>query len=299
MVTIEKMKKICLQEMGEDAVPRITENSFYPDIDNTYTVLPYQGKRLVVQSTQNFGFKKLGDMQSSKQGLAIYGDILVRMANVSTSTTHIIYRIRPTGILEQVATFTNSSVGHSNALQFAPTLEDGQTLPYLYVANLDNKCTVLSIGANYAVSVVQVITISATNAGGNILIGDDGYIWSVSLNSSNNHYHFVKFRKVLVSEGNVTLTDSDILDEWETTEEYPYSIYVWQGMMIKFGKIWFVFGQTTSGTKRGIAIYDTATHALVTIIDLNAIEYELEDLDTWEDSIILATYSSPYYILKF
>lgn len=293
------MKQICLQDAGLDAAPRTTEVSLYPDIDNTFTPVSYEGERLVTRRRQILGYKQLGSMQDSKQGMAIYGDILVRMANVSTSTTHIIYRIMPSGILEQVATFTDSSVGHSNALQFAPSLEAGQAYPYLYVANLDLKCSVLSIAADFSVTKVQTITIDVAGAGGNILMGDDGYIWSVTLDS-NDHYHFVKFRRVAVSEGDVTLTDADVLDEWSSQESWPYATFVWQGMMVKFGKVWFVYGQTqNSSQRRGIAVYDTATHAFVTDLHLDGINYEPEDVDAWNDSLILATYSAPYYLLKF
>jgi hypothetical protein len=268
-------------------------------VDANYTVINYEGERLIARQRQSFGVKKLGDMDSSKQGLAIYGDKVVRMANVSTSTTHIIYQISSAGVLTQVATFT-ASTGHSNSLQFAPTLEAGQDFPYLYVANLVKKCSVLSISSAYEVSIVQTITIGASEVANdcNVQIGDDGYIWAV-YGTSANKYRFIKFRRVAVSEGDVTLTDADIVDEWTTVESYPYSSYVWQGMKIRNGKIWFVYGQTGSSKKRGIVVYDTVTHAYVTTLDLASINQEFEDMDFWRDSVILATYSSPYYQLQF
>lgn len=287
-----------MQAGGIDAAPRTTEGSLYPNIDDTYSVVFYEGERLVVRKQQFFGIKSLGNMDSSKQGLAIYGNKVVRMANVSTSTTHLIYQISSAGVLSQLATFT-ASTGHSNSLQFAPTLESGQTFPYLYVANLLKKCSVLSISSSYEVSIVQTITIGISEVANdcNVQIGDDGYIWAVELDS-NNHYHFMKFRRVAVSEGDVTLTASDIVDEWATVESYPYATYVWQGMKIRAGKIWFVYGQTGPSKARGIVVYDTATHAYVTTLNLASVNYEFEDMDFWNDSVIIATYSSPYYQIQ-
>ena len=228
--------------------------------------------------------------------MAIYGDILVRMAKTSTSTTHVVYQIAADGTLTQLATFTLSGTGHSNALQFAPVLEAGQTLPYLYVSDVTNNCYVLSFDSAYQATIVQTITISGSAS--QILRGDDGYVWS-SLPGTGNHRRLRKYRRVAVSEGNVTLADSDKLDEWETLEAFPSSTYTMQGWKIKEGRLWLLYGDTNAGDQRGMCVYDTATHALIARIDLTnfgAIEYE--DLDFWDGAVILATDKKDSYILR-
>ena len=288
------MKQICIQDGGVDASPRVNEVSLYPNIDDNYTVVPYQGERLVVRQLQSAGIRQVGTSDANLQGVAIYGNMMVRMAY---GGTHHIYRISSAGFLSSLATFS-ANTGHSNSLQFAPTIESGQDYPYLYVANLNKICKVLSISSAYAVSIVQTITIGISEMDDcNVQIGDDGYIWAVELDS-NNHYHFVKFRRVAVSEGDVTLTASDIVDEWSTAEVYPYATYVWQGMKIKGGKVWFVYGATGTGKARGIVVYDTATHAYVTTLDLSFVNQEFEDLDYWNDSLLVMAYASPYYQIQ-
>lgn len=265
----------------------------YPNIDNTYTIKTYTGERLVIRTSQNVGIKNFGSMASNMQGLAIWGSIAVRMANVSTSTTHYVYRLSPTGIT-QIASFVLDGTGHSNALQFSPLIESGQTLPYLYVSGLGDKCYVLSFNASYEATIVQTITISGGNQ---ILMGDDGFIWC-SGGGDDDTRRFKKYRHVDVSEGDVTLTDSDLLDSWDTLETYGDG-YTAQGWKVKFGKIWFSYGASGETSKKGISVYDTATHRCVAILDFS--DYgtrEWEDIDFYDNAILAAMYTGHVYIIR-
>lgn len=232
-----------------------------------------------------------GQVSTGRQGMAIYGDI---MARANDGTDLKFYNITQVGNLSTLATVVLPVSTHNNCLQFAPTLEAGQTLPYLYAAALSPyECRVYDISASYAITLVQTITIDVQGITGgcNILIGDDGNIWAAYLDSSS-HYNFLKFRKVLVSEGDVTLTESDLLDRWAGAESFPYSSYVWQGMMVKRGFVWFLFGTTGSGQHRGVAIYDTVTHEHRATWDLSYYNVEYEDLDFWGDSILIGSYQA-------
>lgn len=244
-----------------------------------------------------FGIAAWDTMPERMQGMAILGDLLVRMANTGTSTTHYIYRISAAGRLSQVATFVLSTSGHSNSLQFAPTVESGQTYPYLYVSEINGTCVVLSIDSNYAVTQVQAI--SAPGAS-NLQIGDDGYLWGFNRNSAGQ-LRFIKYRKVAVSEGaTINLTSDDVLEDWYSDETFPSSTVTSQGMKVKYGKIWLPFGTVGSGQKRYIVVYDLPARRLYAIADLtNFANFEPEDLDFWDDAIILATYASNNYILRF
>lgn len=280
--------------------PRTTEAAMYPNIDSNFTTMAYQGPRIVLRDEQVCGFRQMPDLPFGGQGMAIYDDIVIRM---TTGTGHFVFRIADDGTTTQVTTFT-ASTGHSNSLQFAPTLESGQTYPYLYVAELPDACSVLSLSSTFVATAVQRITIaSGVVEGGNLQIGDDGYLWysgCIGANSASK-WRFVKFRKVLVSEGDVTLTSDDILDDWTTTEVRPYSTHAFQGFIVKFGKIFQVYGYGAGQNYyRGYAVYDTATHAFVTEIDLTStFTEEPEDVDVWQDSLLLGCLSKTLYQFKF
>lgn len=247
----------------------------------------------VVKSEGDFGFQQIGNTVAGYQGMAIFGDYLVRTAN---GGTHKIYRIEDNGF-SLIGSFALNGLGHANSVQFAPVLEPGQFLPYLYVSAFNSKCKVVEIDNLTSAHVVQTITydIAGLPADSNFQIGDDGYLWLTTLDSASNAYVFIKFRKVSVSEGDVTLTSQDVMDKWESSEKFPYNPYVWQGEIIKKGKVYFLYGQT-GNRKRGINIFDTQTHSLLFQVDFtNLSGLEMEDIDFYNNSIIVATYQDVMY----
>lgn len=292
------MKQIYVQESGVDAAAITTEESIRPNIDDSFDLVTYYGPRLNARTKQSFGVKSIGGTTSYGQGFAVYGNYFVRL---NMNNPQYIYQINPsTNILSQVASF-NLSIGHANSAQFAPVLESGQSFPYLYVAYLEKKCVVVSISSQYSASIVQTITVTATSVpnDSNVQIGDDGHIWCVYLDS-NNHYRIIKFRKVAVSEGNISLTDSDILDDWTSLGTYPYASYVWQGMTVRNGQLWLSYGITGDGQERGIVVFDTKSHTTITELDLGLYNVEWEDLDFWNDSVLIMSSVGGYlYQLKF
>ena len=291
------MKKQQLKKGAIDIAPRTIENNFYPDIDSTYTTMTYSGDRLKINTSEHtLGIKTWSNTPANMQGMAIYENLLVRMANTSSSTTHYIYTISTSGALIEVATFTLSTTGHSNTLQFAPTVESGQTYPYLYVSDLNGGCEVLSIAADYTVTQVQKITIPT---GWQVQIGDDGFLWAI-YGGGNTPMQFIKYRKVSVTEGDVTLTSEDIIERITSTEYFDPSLYTFQGSKFKFGQAWLPIGTTGTSQKRALFVFDLAQGRTAARIDLTDIgNVEFEDLDFWNDSLILCCYSSTNYILKF
>ena len=264
-------------------------------------LLPVQNSGVFTYGADtNFTLSYLNSqMPGTRQGMAIYDGYLARANN---GTALRISAISATGDLTTVADSTIEN-SHNNSMQFAPTLEAGQTLPYLYSAELaPNLCYVYDFNSSYQATRVQTITLGVTGiAGGcNLQIGDDGHIWGACSNDQT-HYTFMKFRKVLVSEGDITLTDADILDSWTTSETFPYSTYVWQGMKVKRGKIWFLHGATGAGQHRGIVIYDCSTHAHLGAWDLSYYNFEYEDLDFWGagNDIILGTIEAATFRITY
>ena len=290
------MKQYEIEIAGVPAAARTTEMALYPNIDSDYTIFPYTGERVIARTTQKAGIKRIGNMGSTNmQGMAIYGDIAVRMANVEQDQTklHSVYRI-VNDTFVNIATFTMATL-HSNTLQFAPELLAGQTLPYLYVAGIGSpgRCFVLSFDANYQPTLVQTIT-----AGGQVIIGDDGYIWA-SWSNADDTRKFRKYRKVAVSEGDITLTDADIVDEFNSTKVYGTG-YTAQGWKVKFGKIWYVYGGGGANQYRGISVYETASHRLATQIDLtDVISGEFEDVDFYDNALLLAMINNLMYKIQF
>lgn len=290
------MKQVILIDgNGVETSPIISNDSFSANIDSTYTNLEYVGEHISIRSHQNFGIKQIPAslMPANMQGMAIYGNILVRTKNATSG--HKIFHIDNEYILTELKTF-DLDIGHGNALQFAPVIEGNQFLPYLYCAALNGICYVLSIDSSYNVTLVQTITIANVSQ---VLKGEDGYLYS-STKNSNNSLHFVKYRKVTVAEGDVTLTDADILDSFDTNEVFPPSTYTSQGWKVKMGKIWFSYGTTGTNQQRGIIIYDVASHRRVATLDLTGVaNFEEEDIEFFNDSLLLATYSSTVYEIKF
>ena len=232
----------------------------------------------------------IGSMGSNQlQGMAIYGDIAVRMANSTTSTTHRVYRLTSSSVTE-IATFTLSGCGHANALQFASTLEAGQTLPYMAVSDINGQCYVLEFNSSYQATIVQTISLDGISAG-QLLKDDQNYVWS-SWTNTNGNRHFRKYRQVLVSEGaSVTLTDADILDEWDTWETFPSTYFTMQGWKVKGGRLYLLYGGAANNATsiRGITVYDTVTHHTVDQYDFTDYLYsgEPEDLDFYDGGIVI------------
>lgn len=289
------MKKIALKIGGERVASITTPDMILPDLDDSYTEGTYTGEKLSFNETHKYGIKYYGGTANALQGCAIYGDTLVRMADTGTSTNHYVYKLNSGGV-SGIATFTMADTGHSNALQFASTILDGQILPYLYVSDVDGKCYVLSFDEYYQATIVQTITIANS---GQILMGSDGFIWSSQFDD-DDHRVFAKYRHVDVSEGaSVTLTAEDKIDEWHTAETFPSGTFTSQGWKVKFGKIFFHLGGQGNGKFRGVYVYDTATHRLSTVLDLSYFSTnEHEDLDFWNDSMIVCTYGGPVYMVK-
>lgn len=287
---------------GSQFAPKTVSQATIADIDATYDTINYNGEHIVLPMQHQFGIKNWASRAASLQGVAVYDDIMVCVA-ASPATTHYIYRINNDNTLTTLATFT-MNLGHGNALQFAPIKQSGQYLPYLYVAAIDKdnqdrwKTFVLNIDQNHTVTKVQTIYSAITSQ---MLIGDDGHIWgSGRAEETVTRRQFAKYRRVDVSEGDVTLTSDDIIESWETEKWYNNTTQTAQGWSVKFGKIWFCYGPAGNGNYRGIDVYDTATQRLDTELDLtNFTTLELEDVDFYADNMVIATYNGQLFIARF
>ena len=231
------------------------------------------------------------------QGMAICGDYTVRTYNGGGAS---LWQFTDDGI-EQVASIPldgKSADMHCNSAQFAPTKNAGDFLPLLYVAGCKNteggdKCYVERITESngvYSTTLVQTITFAPGTLMPyptiNSQIGDDGHIY-VFL-AAAPYVKCFKYRKVLTSEGNVTLTDSDIVDYTIINTNYVYDDKPWQGGKIYDGKLYFFWGRSGS---QGVYIIDLNSKKLLNEIDLTGKipSDELEDGD-FRDGILYVGY---------
>ena len=257
----------------------------------------YDGPRIEAPSPQRIAAGVYGEAVGG-QALAIYGDKLFRLTDGGGLR---IYKFVEGGF-QHLASLTMDKTEatefqwHCNSAQFAPTVESGQTYPLLYVAGLyGGKCYVERISEDngtFSTSLVQTITITQDVLLPvitlNIQIGDDGHIYATGIDGGSRGVFAYKYRKVLPTEGNVTLSESDIIDYVYTNVDYTYADKPWQGCKIYDGKMFFFYGRSA---KMGFYVVDLANKVVLNDIDMSnmvpAGEYEDGD---FSDGILYIGY---------
>lgn len=229
------------------------------------------------------------------QGMAIYNNYLFRLCYNSNGNICQVYNITTPQLPIYVNTFKLGYTGsspHCNACQFGNEITD-TGFPLLYIRNgEDHACVVEKISLSSS-SVSQTIKVDYTNifssggGEGNTIIGDDDYIWYFGANQSK--IYIAKFIKPDINQQEVTLTSSDIVDAWESNFNDSYLGTEFQGGKVKGGKLYFLLGE--NGSTNRLHIYDTESHKLLTILPLNSITEECEDLDIYEQSIFISVSS--------
>lgn len=261
-------------------------------VDDIYTIRK-TGLNVINNLTYNGRFL-------SSQGVAISDDILFRLYDSGVCQTYNISDIDnpiPLNIFE-LGSFYSSN--HCNTAQFGSNDLYNNGIPLiLYVASVRGKCFVEEIYESYSVlaqtiSLKQLEVFFNTNSL-NIISGDDSYLWIFG--SQGDKLVFGKARKPLLSEGDVELSEDDIIDYWYESG-YNYSDNAWQGGKVYNGKLYFVFG--SSNTHKHIAIYDTKTHSKIEDIILDGfVSEEPEDCEIIGDDILLMTYGGKgFYIIS-
>ena len=241
----------------------------------------------------HYGLQAASSAASSAQSYGNYGGYLFQ---VIPNGTIKLYELSQ-GEATYVRTLSYTSSTHGNASQFYPSSVTSG-FPYLYVAG-ENYIEVLSVSTT-SVSVVQTITLNLSGTSGSYskawgIAGDDGYIWvsRAMYGSGVNKMKFEKFSLPTISEGNITLSDSDVIDSWELAN-VNHNNYVNQGMKVYNGKLYQVYGGTDGN--RGIWVFDTRSHNLICNIDLNKyLNVELEDIIFDNDNMYLFVVSATYF----
>lgn len=233
----------------------------------------------------------------SGQGVAIHDKVMYRLYDTGICQTFDLSDIMNPVKLETFNLGSKMNSNHSNCVQ-SRVDENGDIL--LYVSGTKGKCFVERVQKSGS-TLVQTITLPKMDLFDqslnlNMICGDDGHLWMFG--PGGDKLFFAKARMPLLSEGDITLTDNDIIDYWYE-DGYVYSNDVSQGGMVYSNRLFFLFGR--SGPKSHLVVYDTQTHMRVTDIDLSGtVKEEPEDCELIPEGILIVTNGgNNYYIVQF
>ena len=244
-----------------------------------YNRFSYEGVKLSLTS-QGY-IKRFGKIKSynggTAQGIAIYNNILFVLFNNGKCTT---YQLDENDNVTQIGDFTLDSASqgtlHCNTASFYPTKETGYNFPLLYIANGEqNKCRVERVTSTSS-TLVQTITLNLTVAtqGNNVFVGDDGYLYTINKGQEGDPYVYIKLRCPLLSEGDVVLSDSDIIDQFNG--ELMSSQYLGQGAICHNGYIIHSFGEANGLHK--LSFYSVEEKKLVNeLIWINILQKKMKE----------------------
>lgn len=292
---------IQLKDGSDNVYPRVVRDCVVPNRGQ----YPYIGESVMPHKNE-YRARKVAGLYGS-QGLAIYGDYAFRMNTGNGSGTQAatmrVYDISDMGNVRQVGTFTLQSGGkanHANSAQFAPFPEGGNEFPYLYVSgNYTSYCGVYKVTTAGA-TLVQTISVvnerfDLQGMHPNVQVGDDGYLYAVSDDGGDNDF-VMRWELPKVSAGDVTLNDNNCELGFTLKRDKSLS-QTWQGMKIYGGKVYFLRGMT-SGI--GIEVIDIGQEKISSVIPVNIMAAEPEDLEVWNDRLIVAYGNqSQFLILSF
>lgn len=273
----------------------------YKTLDN----IPYYGDKLNLQPTlqcRAYGKDIFEPYPNGKaaQGMAIYNGYMFQLHNEGMVRVWDIRKTNPILINE----FDLGSAGdtnHANSAQFDKS-ETDTGFPLLYVGGCvaskrEMYVEKISLSGSDLLQIISfdetIQSIPNTNQL-SCIIGDDGFIWV------NNHdgdkAYFTKLRKPSIEEGNITLSQEDVVDSWAV--DYDHYNETRQDISVYNGKLFFEYGGTHG--MRGVKIFDTSTHRVINNINLtDYVSAEFEGMDIYECQLWISTIENVAYILNF
>lgn len=294
------------------------------EIEGAYS---YEGERVDMNEyTYNLGTL----LQTTKpsgygtyQGIAIYGDKLYRLFVGGYCAVYDL-SVADGSSQEALGSFALGSVASSNHAgvgNFSDTVLSGYDVPPLYVsagdANSPSTCFVEQISESngaYSSTLLQTITLDQSGFGEAGLqtffpwgkwcpYGDFLYLVS-SLTRANgstdrrtNKYIVTKFALPSTS-ADKTLTASDVLEQFTL----PFVDEFAQGMTIKNGKMFQVFGYPEGGFPARVSVISLPSHAPIATLDISktaASSYELEDCAVYDGKLVVGSTSNDVVQITF
>lgn len=235
-----------------------------------------------------------GSGSLSHQGGTSYGNYLILGKDTGVIDIHDIVHGYKKLATVTLGSHTTDGTNHNGCLSVAPTVEQGNTFPYLYVSrngNLFGTCNVENFTLESS-EIVQTLTLDEGVWGEDWsrcqwCMDNEGYLWANMYDvNPTTKYRFIKFRKIAVSEGDLTLTAQDVIQDFNGLIPEGDNTSVCQGFLSRNGKIYWCFGTTL--VPRFIYVIDCLTKAIVSRIDLNDIvSYEPEDITVVGDDMYM------------
>ena len=265
----------------------------------------YFGRRIDT-AEHGFGYAEYMDSVTTHQSSACYGDYLfvfmdkmatVKMYNIKTRTA--------------LATFTQTALDsyhHCNQAFFGTEkYDEDDVFPLVYLTVNNNGTTaggymeayriVPTMGdsdySSFTITLVQTVTLpimTSDNALGNanfVLDADSGYLFTYSRNTivDTPGYHICRITKwpmPKLSDGNVTFTDADRLDYWNTDTEAVNM----QGASIMNHQLFIFRGGSGVGYTE-IHVFDLVRRDRIAFIDLlsNGFTMEPEGVFFWGNTL--------------
>jgi hypothetical protein len=202
---------------------------------------------------------------------------------------------------------------HTNTLQFAPSLHNGNTqFPYLYASQWDSPSSFFVFeltmsGSTFTLTLVQTYNTSSLDKSVFGYLNDfaidfeNNYLYTigyVSNTSEDTNWLYCKFPFTPVSGGNVVLSDSDIIEHW-TFAGYKFR----QDNLFDDGKIYSIAGIFDyNGGHNWLFAVDVRTHEKCALLDLaqfTASDEEPEGLFLFNGEAYFLSHRSEGYIILY
>ena len=290
----------------------------------------YFGERVTLnRNTYNcsllFNTTKPSEITTGWQGSTVYDGKLFRLADTGMCA---IYELGNSTALASFDLGSKASDNHANSCSFgAEKYSESSAFPMLYVtagSGTQIKLVVEDIHENngvYTSTQVQEITYDkASLAAAGFIDGwgwpcwtvdaEKGYLYTIgSIRQSSstpnpssdntNKMVFNKFKIPDKSITSVTLTASDLLEQWTT----PFEPMLTQGACYYNGYIFAVYGLGAS-YQNAVCVYDTVQRAMVARLDstLNQdplYNQEPEDCSVFDGKLIVSTVGNNMYSVEF
>lgn len=202
---------------------------------------------------------------------------------------------------------------HTNTLQFAPTLHNGNTqFPYLYASQWDSPSSFFVFeltmsGSTFTLTLVQTYDTSGLDKS---LFGylndfaidfENNFLYSIGYvtnNSEDTNWLYCKFPLTPVSGGDVALTDNDVIEHWSFAG-YKFR----QSNLFDNGKIYSIAGifDYNDGHNWMFAV-DARTHGKCALLDLaqfTATDEEPEGLFLYNGDAFFMSHRSEGYVILY
>lgn len=281
----------------------------------------YNGKKInTIESDYAYGLyiSSLPKHQSS----ACYGDYMVTFADKMATVK--LYNLAKQTNLATINPTELDSYHHCNQAFFGTEKYDpDDVFPLVYLTVNNNGTTAGgymevyrivpskeendSDYTSFTITLVQTVTLpimSEDNALGNanfVLDQRSGYLYTYSRNNDSLAANYMKLRITkwnmpTLSQGNITLTDADRLDTWETGTSAANN----QGAAIRNHQL-FIFRGYQSVGYTTLSVFDLMSKTTVAIIDLlnDGFTYEPEGVFFWGNTLCTSTNQGPLYRFFF